>query len=156
MKLILTLQLLYSMARFLLTFAATACATTLGVFPDLVCPAAGSQLRTNTTPIGYCPGDFDIRGPRLEVVYESARAPTGLGLAPNGDIYFTYARNMEVQKWTLTKKVNFTSDVPWPSEEWQNCAPGQDVAKCFVNVQNVVLDAEGVFWVIDSGVPNGA
>ncbi|RDI85296.1 hypothetical protein Vi05172_g4846 [Venturia inaequalis] len=144
------------MARFLLAFAATACAAKLGIFPNLTCPAAGSQLRTDTTPIGYCPGDFDIRGPRLEVVYESALAPTGLGLAPNGDIYFTYARNMEVQKWTLTKKVNFTSEVPWPSEKWQNCAAGQDVATCFVNVQNVVLDAEGVFWVIDSGVPNGA
>ncbi|QDS76240.1 hypothetical protein FKW77_000701 [Venturia effusa] len=133
------------MTRFLLAFAASACAATLGVFPDLVCPAAGSQLRTSTTPIGYCPGDSDIRGPRLEAVYGSAIAPTRLGLAPNGDVYFTCARNMEVQTWTLTKKINFTSEVPWLPRKWQNCAPGQHVSTCFINVQKVVLDAEGVF-----------
>lgn len=62
---------------------------------------------------------------------------------------------MEVQDYTLTKATNFTSQVPWPSEEWQNCNEGQNVSECFVNVQNVVLDAIGQFWVIDSGVPNG-
>jgi hypothetical protein len=52
---------------------------------------------------------------------------------------------MEVQKWTLTMKINLTSEVPWPSEEWQNCTAGQNVSTCFVDVQNVVFDAEGIF-----------
>jgi hypothetical protein len=69
------------MALFLLALAATAFAQTLGVYPD-ICPPAGSQLRTNSTPIGHCPGDFDIRRPNLEVVCESVFAPTRLGFTP--------------------------------------------------------------------------
>lgn len=92
----------------------------------------------------------------MEVVHEHERAPTGLGLDLDANIYFIYARNLEAQNWTLTKSSGFNTEVPWPSAEWQNCASGQNVSECFINVQNVVLDSEGVFWVVDSGVPHGA
>ncbi|THV48164.1 hypothetical protein BGAL_0264g00100 [Botrytis galanthina] len=135
----------------LAAFAATAAAQTV----NGTCPIPLSQQRTNPTTIGQCSADLDVIGPGLEAVHEYVRAPTGLGLDPDGNIFFTYARNMEPQNWTLTKATGFNSEAPWPSAEWQNCAAGQNASECFVNVQNVVLDAEGTFWVIDSGVPNG-
>lgn len=136
----------------LAAFAATAAAQTV----NGTCPIPLSQQRTNLTTIGQCSADLDVIGPGLEAVHEYVRAPTGLGLDPDGNIFFTYARNMEPQNWTLTKATGFNSEAPWPSAAWQNCAAGQNASECFVNVQNVVLDAEGTFWVIDSGVPNGA
>lgn len=99
---------------------------------------------------------MDVFGPDLEPVFQGERAPTGIAVSPDYGIYLTYARNMEKQNWTLTKASNFTSEVPWPSEDWQNCKDGQNVSTCFVNVQNVILDDKNLFWVIDSGVPNGA
>lgn len=131
----------------------TTVAATSG-FPE-TCPIILSAQRDNDTTIGICESDFDVVGGDLEAVYEGARAPTGIAVDPDLNIFFTYARNMEVQNYTLTKATSLTSEVPWPSEEWQNCNDGQNASECFVNVQNVVLDAENVFWVIDSGVPNG-
>lgn len=112
-------------------------------------------LRNDTTPIGICTSDLDVVGDVPEVIHEGAIPPTGIAVDPEENIFFTYARNMEYQNHTLTKAVSFTEEVPWPSEEWQNCAEGQDASTCFVNVQNVVLDAVGGWWVIDSGVPHG-
>ncbi|KAJ8063953.1 hypothetical protein OCU04_007800 [Sclerotinia nivalis] len=120
------------------------------------CPVPLSQQRTNLTTIGLCSADLDVIGPELQAVHEYVRAPTGLAVDLDANLFFTYARNMEPQNRTLTKATGFNSEAPWPSAEWQNCAAGQNASECFVNVQNVVLDAEGVFWVIDSGVPNGA
>lgn len=120
------------------------------------CPTPLSQLREDTTPIGSCSAELDVIGDVLETVHESERAPTGIAVDPEHNIFFTYARNMEPQNWTVTKATGFTTEEPWPSEEWQNCAEGQNASTCFVNVQNIVLDSVGGWWVIDSGLPNGA
>lgn len=120
------------------------------------CPTPLSKLRNNTTPIGICPGDLDVIGNDVEAVHASVRAPTGITVDPDHNLFFTYARNMEKQNYTVTKATSFTDEVPWPSEEWQNCGDGQNASTCFVNVQNIVLDSVGGWWVIDSGVPNGA
>lgn len=123
---------------------------------NATCPVPLSQQRNNLTTIGICSADLDVIGPELQAVHEYRRAPTGVGLDADGNMFFTYARNMEAQNWTLTKAIGFDSEVPWPSEGWQSCKAGQNVSECFVNVQNIVLDDAGQAWVIDSGVPNGA
>lgn len=120
------------------------------------CPTPLSELRNNTTPIGICPSDLDVIGNDVEAVHASVRAPTGITVDPDHNLFFTYARNMEKQNYTVTKATSFTDEEPWPSEEWQNCADGQNASTCFVNVQNIVLDSVGGWWLIDSGVPNGA
>lgn len=120
------------------------------------CPVPTSWLRNDTTPIGFCSSDLEALGGVPEAVHEGTVPPTGIAVDPDQNIFFTYARNMEEQNYTLTKATSFTDEVPWPSEGWQNCADGQNASTCFVNVQNVVLDAVGGWWVIDSGVPNGA
>jgi hypothetical protein len=91
-----------------------------------------------------------------EPVHDSTKATTGIAADTEGNPYFTYARNSEPQNWTLTKATSFTDEEPWPGAEWQTCADGQNASTCFINVQNVVLDDNGIFWVIDSGVPYGA
>ncbi|KAF7876687.1 hypothetical protein EAF04_001772 [Stromatinia cepivora] len=140
----------------MLFLLAALAATTAAQSFNGTCPVPLSQQRANLTTIGLCSADLDVIGPELQAVHEYVRAPTGLAVDLDANLFFTYARNMEPQNWTLTKATGFNSEAPWPSAEWQNCAAGQNASECFVNVQNVVLDAEGVFWVIDSGVPNGA
>lgn len=120
------------------------------------CPVPYSSTLNDSYPIGACPGDLQVIGGVPELIHESAIAPTGIAVDPQHNVFFTYARNMQKQNYTMTKATSFTEEVPWPSEEWQNCAEGQNASTCFVNVQNVVLDSIGGWWVIDSGVPNGA
>jgi hypothetical protein len=126
-------------------------------YPDpSTCPVPLSAQRNNDTIVGICPSDLDVIGGTLEPVHDCVKAPTGIAVDRQHNVYFTYARNSEPQNWTLTKATGFNTEEPWPSAEWQNCAPGQNASTCFVNVQNLVLDDFGRFWVIDSGVPYGA
>lgn len=120
------------------------------------CPVPYSSTLNDSDPIGACPGDLQVIGDVPELIHESNIAPTGIAVDPQHNVFFTYARNMQKQNYTMTKATSFTEEIPWPSEEWQNCAEGQNASTCFVNVQNVVLDSIGGWWVIDSGVPNGA
>ncbi|CAN8096990.1 unnamed protein product [Discula destructiva] len=120
------------------------------------CPTPLSQLRNGTTPVGICAADLDVIGNAPEAVHSGERGATGIAVDPEHNIFFTYARNMEAQNYTVTKATSFTTEEPWPSAEWQNCADGQNASTCFVNVQNIVLDSVGGWWLIDSGVPNGA
>lgn len=120
------------------------------------CPVPYSSFRNDSDPIGACPGDLHVIGGDPEVIHEGSIAPTGIAVDPEHNIFFTYARNMQRQRYTMTRATSFTEEVPWPSEEWQDCAEGQNASTCFVNVQNVVLDSVGGWWVIDSGIPNGA
>lgn len=145
--------MLYTLAASLSLVAA---ATALG-YPDQdTCPTPLSTLRTSNTTVGICPSDLDVIGGELVPVHDSTTAPTGIAVDRDANIYFTYARNSEPQNWTLTKATGFDTEEPWPSAEWQNCKEDQDASTCFVNVQNLVLDDKGLFWVIDSGVPYGA
>lgn len=120
------------------------------------CPVPLSLQRNSTTPIGICSSDLEVIGGVPEVIHSSSIPPTGIAVDPEHNIFYTYARNMEEQNYTLTKATSFTGEEPWPSKEWQTCDDGQNASTCFVNVQNVVLDSVGGFWVIDSGVPHGA
>lgn len=120
------------------------------------CPVPYSLTLNDSDPIGACPSDLQVIGGVPELIHESTIAPTGIAVDPQHNVFFTYARNMQKQNYTMTKATSFTEEVPWPSEEWQNCTEGQNASTCFVNVQNVVLDSIGGWWVIDSGVPNGA
>jgi hypothetical protein len=101
------------------------------------------------------PGGVEIVGNDLEAVHESIRAPTGLGVDSQHNIFITYARNNEPQNITLAKATGFSTEEHWPSQEWQNCVTGQNLSTCFVNVQNAVLDSFGQLWILDSGVPYG-
>ncbi|KAK7702892.1 hypothetical protein SLS64_009503 [Diaporthe eres] len=120
------------------------------------CPVPYSLTRNDSDPNGACSSDLQVIGDSPEVIHESAITPTGIAVDPEHNIFFTYARNMDTKNNTMTKATSFTEEIPWPSEQWQNCAEGQNASTCFVNVQNVVLDSVGGWWVIDSGVPNGA
>lgn len=120
------------------------------------CPVPYSSTLNDSDPLGACPSDLQVIGSAPELIHESTEAPTGIAVDPQHNVFFTYARNMQKQNYTITKAISFTEEIPWPTEEWQNCAEGQNASTCFVNVQNVVLDSIGGWWVIDSGVPNGA
>lgn len=149
------------MSKYLAAAAALAGVATAQTFSNASavfssCPTPLSQQRNATTPVGLCPADLDVIGDVPEPVHAGERGATGIAVDPEHNIYFTYARNMEPQNWTVTKATGYTTEEPWPSEEWQNCAEGQNASTCFVNVQNIVLDAVGGWWLIDSGVPNGA
>lgn len=120
------------------------------------CPVPYSSTRNDSDPIGACSSDLQVIGNGPEVVHEGTIPPTGIAVDPDHNVFLTYARNMQRQNYTMTKATSSTEEVPWPTEEWQNCAEGQNASTCFINVQNVVLDSVGGWWVIDSGVPNGA
>lgn len=130
----------------LLYLAGHAVATFPSVCPD---PALSSSNTTN----GVCVQDFKIIGGALEAVHESTHAPTGLAVDLDENIYLTYPRNFENATNAVTIASSFTDEEPWPSAEIQNCQPGQNVSECFINIQNLVLDAHGQFWVLDSGIP---
>ena len=106
--------------------------------------------------IGVCPQDFSIIGPPLEAVHESQQPPTGLAVDNDLNIYLTYPRNFGYTPNNVVIATNYTGEVPWPSAEIQNCAPGQNASTCFINVQNVVLDSVGQMWAQDSGIPVNA
>lgn len=112
-------------------------------------PALSSSNNTN----GVCVQDFKIIGGALEAVHESTKAPTGLAVDLDENIYLTYPRNFENATNAVTIATGFADEEPWPSAEIQNCQPGQNVSECFINVQNLVLDAYGQLWVLDSGIP---
>lgn len=130
----------------LLALAGHAVATFPSVCPD---PALSSSNTTN----GVCVQDFKIIGGALEAVHESTLAPTGLAVDLDENIYLTYPRNFENGTNAVTVATSFSDEEPWPSAEIQNCQPGQNVSECFINIQNLVLDAHGQFWVLDSGIP---
>ncbi|KAL1879194.1 hypothetical protein Daus18300_001773 [Diaporthe australafricana] len=119
-------------------------------FPsDCPDPALSSSNTTN----GVCLQDFTLIGGALEAVHESTKAPTGLAVDLDENIYLTYPRNFENATNTVTIATSFAAEEPWPSAEIQNCQPGQNASECFINVQNVVRDALGQLWVLDSGIP---
>ncbi|KAG8159710.1 hypothetical protein KVR01_010347 [Diaporthe batatas] len=122
----------------------------IAAFPA-VCP--DPALSSSNTTNGVCVQDFKLIGGALEAVHESARAPTGLALDLAENIYLTYPRNFENGTNTVTIATSFTGEEPWPSAEIQNCQPGQNVSECFINVQNLVLDAHDQLWVLDNGIP---
>ncbi|KAK9779447.1 hypothetical protein SCAR479_03513 [Seiridium cardinale] len=122
-------------------------------FPS-TCPAVPTY-NPNAT-LGVCPTDFTIIGPELEPIHESKTAPTGLAVDCELNVYLTYPRNTGATPINVAKATNFTSEEPWPNAAIQNCTVSQDPAECFINVQNVVLDALGQLWVVDSGIPPGA
>lgn len=123
---------------------------TLATFPA-VCP--DPALSSSNTTNGVCVQDFKLIGGALEAVHESTHAPTGLALDLAENIYLTYPRNFENATNAVTIATSFTGEDPWPAAEIQNCQPGQNVSECFINVQNLVLDARGQLWVLDSGIP---
>lgn len=109
-----------------------------------------------TGTLGTCPTDFTIRGPPLEAVHESTRAPTGLALDNDKNLYLTYPRNSGLTPNNVVVCTNFTAESPWPSAQIQNCTQAQDPSTCFINVQNVVLDSQNIMWAVDSGIPPGS
>lgn len=119
-------------------------------FPT-VCP--DPALSSSNTTNGVCVQDFTLIGGALEAVHESTHAPTGLAVDLSENIYLTYPRNFENSSNAVTIATSFTDEEPWPSAKFQNCQPGQNVSECFINVQNLVLDAHGQLWVLDSGIP---
>lgn len=105
---------------------------------------------------GVYPQDFSVVGPPLEAVHESQQAPTGLAVDSKHNIYITYPRNMGPTPNNVVIATGFSTEKPWPNAKIQNCTDGEDYSKCFVNVQNVVLDSIGQLWIVDSGFPANA
>lgn len=122
-------------------------------FPS-TCP--DPALSSSNSTLGVCPQDFTIIGGTLEAVHESTDAPTGLAVDNDLNVYLTYPRNFENSTNNVVLATSFTGEAPWPSAEIQQCAAGQNVSTCFINVQNVVLDSIGQMWIIDSGIPYGS
>lgn len=122
-------------------------------FPE-TCPPV-PPYNPNAT-LGVCPTDFTIIGPALEAVHESETAPTGFAVDNSLGIYLTYPRNTGATPVNVAKATSFASEEPWPNAAIQNCTADQDLAECFINVQNVVLDSVGQLWVVDSGIKPGA
>ena len=122
-------------------------------FPP-TCPTVHNKT-TNAT-LGVCPQDFSIIGPQLQAVHESSKAPTGLAVDCALNIYLTYPRNSGATPNNVVIATSFTDEEPWPSAEIQNCTAGQNASTCFINVQNVVLDSQGVMWAVDSGIQPGS
>jgi hypothetical protein len=132
----------------------------LGLFtlPSLVIAAFPTEcpnpsLSSSNSTNGVCVQDFTIIGGALEAVHESVQAPTGLAVDLAENLYLTYPRNSENSTNTVTIATGFTNEEPWPSAEIQRCQPGQNASECFINVQNLVLDAHGQLWVLDNGIP---
>jgi hypothetical protein len=121
-------------------------------FPS-TCPAVPTPSPNAT--VGTCPTDFTIIGGELEPVHESHNPPTGFAIDPNQKIYLTYPRNTGPTPINVVVATSFTDEEPWPNDAIQNCTTGQNVAECFINVQNVVLDSINQLWVVDSGIPPG-
>ena len=120
-------------------------------FPS-TCPPAPSD---GNGTVGICPGDFAVVGPTLEPVHESTNPTTGLAVDPSLNIYLMYPRNTGPTPINVVIVTSFTDEVPWPNAEIQNCTEGQNIAECFVNIQNVVLDSINQLWVVDSGILPG-
>ena len=118
------------------------------------CPAV--QNKTVNATIGVCPQDFTIIGPQVQPFHESSKAPTGLAVDCDHNIYLTYPRNSGPTPNNVVIATSFTDEEPWPSAEIQNCTAGQNASTCFINVQNAVLDSQGVMWIVDSGIPAGS
>ncbi|KAF2787118.1 hypothetical protein K505DRAFT_329883 [Melanomma pulvis-pyrius CBS 109.77] len=112
-----------------------------------------SNLSTPFPPTS--PTDYGVIGPPLQAVHSSSSPPTGLAVDPNQTIYLTYPRNSGPTPYNVVICPSFSTEQPWPNASIQNCAPGQDASTCFINVQNVVLDAQNQLWVVDSGIPPG-
>lgn len=95
-------------------------------------------------------------GPELEAIHDSQTPATGLAVDNSLNLYLTYPRNMGQTPNNVVICTDFNNEKPWPNAEIQNCTQGQDPSKCFVNVQNVVLDSVGQLWIVDSGFPYNA
>ncbi|KAH9838960.1 major royal jelly protein [Teratosphaeria destructans] len=104
---------------------------------------------------GAYPQDFSIVGPPLEAVHDSQEPPTGIAVDNAHNLYLTYPRNSGPIKNNVVICTDFNNEAPWPNATIQNCTTGQDPSTCFVNVMNVVLDALGRLWIVDSGIPAG-
>jgi hypothetical protein len=138
---------LYEVLFLVSSVAAQAC-----LYP--MCPPFDGATNCNINgTIGTTPQDFSIIGPPLQAVHESVQAPTGLAVDNDLNIYLTYPRNSGATKYNVVIATNFTGEEPWPSSSIQNCSTGQNASTCFINVQNVVLDSQGVMWIVDSGIP---
>lgn len=123
-------------------------------------PLEGGQTYSDNVSTGTTPQSFAIIGPPLQAVHASVeRPPTGFAVDPSLNVYLTYPRNTGATPNNVVIATNFTDERPWPNAEIQNCTAGQEPSTCFINVQNVVLDAkdpEHVMWVVDSGIPPGS
>jgi len=117
------------------------------------CPAVHNNTANAT--LGVCPQDFSIIGPQLQPVHESTKAPTGLAVDNSLNVYLTYPRNSGATPNNVVIATSYTGEEPWPSAGIQNCTAGQNASTCFINVQNVVLDSEGIMWAVDSGIAPG-
>lgn len=133
----------------LVTTAVAQCLPKYAMCPDF----QGAPTCANNGTLGTSPEDFTIIGPPLQAVHESAQPPTGLALDNDYNIYLTYPRNAGQTPSNVVIANNFTSESPWPNAAIQNCTTGQNLSTCFLNVQNVVLDSQGVMWIVDSGIP---
>lgn len=102
---------------------------------------------------GAYPQDFSVVGPQLEAVHDSQQPPTGFAVDTQHNLYITYPRNTGPTPSNVVKCTGFNEEQPWPNAQYQNCSQGQDPSTCFINVQNIVLDSIGQFWVVDSGFP---
>ena len=105
---------------------------------------------------GVYPQDFNVVGPPLEPVHDSQNPPTGLAVDSKHNVYLTFPRNMAPTPNNVVKCTGFNEEVPWPNKAIQNCKDGQDPSTCFINVQNIVLDSRGHFWIVDSGLTTEA
>jgi sugar lactone lactonase YvrE len=89
----------------------------------------------------------------LEVVAESDHLWTGVAVAPDGRIFVNYPRWFEDPAFSVgvldaQGKARAYPDAEW--NRWESSLPPQSH---FVNVQSVVVDADGFLWILDPANP---
>ena len=98
-----------------------------------------------------CGGDPTPAG-TLELVAESARQWTGVAVAPDGRLFVNYPRWSDDVPISVAELVDGRPR-PYPSQAWNQWAPGRDPATGFVCVQSVTVDDRGSLWILDPANP---
>ena len=89
----------------------------------------------------------------LEKVFEFYGAmPTGVTVSEDGRIFVNFPKWGDDVKFTVAEIVK-DKLVPYPNLKI-NQVDHDNLDKCFISVQSVVADGQGILWVLDTAAPN--
>ncbi|KAL1688773.1 major royal jelly protein-domain-containing protein [Schizophyllum commune] len=134
---------------------------------SLIASFASCASGVNFELVDGQPGLIDngTYGPPIEIVHLFQHPPTAITVSSTGRAFVSFNRgNLISNPQTLAEIVNSTTDVAWPSEEY-NTPPdglfnassgvthGSSDSEHLLNVQAAVFDALDRLWVLDTGRP---
>ncbi len=109
----------------------------------LGCVAPRSEVADETAPTQ----------PALEVFAESDRQWTGVAVTETGRVFVNFPRWWPEVPVSVAEVLADGSLRPYPDEDWNAWAPGENPEGRFVCVQSVVADGEGSLWALDPANP---